>query len=70
MAKKSNIKFIGLALIIIGAGLMFWGYRMSDSVASQLTQAITGSDTDKVIAFYIAGVISMLAGLFVFLKNR
>jgi phosphate/sulfate permease len=39
--------------VVIGIGLAFWGYRLSGSVGSQITQAVTGSDTDKVMTFYI-----------------
>ncbi|EDZ62683.1 hypothetical protein SMGD1_2628 [Sulfurimonas gotlandica GD1] len=64
MAKKPNVKFLGIALIVLGVGLAFYGYQMSGSMSSKLSVAITGSDTDRVIAFYAAGAISILAGLF------
>ena len=50
MAKrsKSKMKIISIALMVIGVGLAFWGYQMSGSVGSKITQTITGSFTDKV----------------------
>ena len=60
MAKK----IIGLILVVVGIGLAYWGYRLSGSVGSQLTQAFTGSPTDKVMAFYIGGAASLVVGLF------
>jgi len=62
------MKIIGLAMLVIGIGLALWGYQLSDSVGSQITQAVTGSDTDKVMTLYITGVASFIVGLYLF-KN-
>ena len=71
MAKKSkpNMKVIGIVLIIVGAGLAFWGFQMSGSVGSKITRAISGSDTDKVMFAYIGGAASFVAGLFLLIKK-
>jgi len=55
---------IGLALIVLGIGLAIWGYQLSGSVGSELTQAITGSDTDKVMTLYISGAVSFVVGVY------
>jgi hypothetical protein len=55
--------------VVIGAGLALWGYQLSGSVGSQITQAVTGSDTDKVMIFYITGAISFVVGIYLFAKN-
>ncbi len=70
MAKGSatSMKIIGLVLIVLGTGLAIWGYQLSGSVGSQITQAVTGSDTDKVMTFYISGAVSFVVGLFLFNK--
>ena len=57
-------KIIGLILVVAGIGLAYWGYRMSGSLGSQLSQAFTGSPTDKVMACYIGGAVSLVVGLF------
>ena len=62
-------KIIGIALVVIGLGLAYWGYRLSGSVGSQITQAVTGSDTDKVMTFYIGGAVSLVVGLYLFIKK-
>lgn len=64
----STKKLSGIVLIVIGVGLAYWGYQISGSVGSQVTQAITGADTDKVMALYIAGAVSFVAGLYRFIK--
>jgi phosphate/sulfate permease len=71
MAKVSvtTTRIIGIALVVIGIGLAFWGYQLSDSVGSQITQAVTGSDTDKVMTFYITGAVSFVIGIYLSTKN-
>ena len=63
------MKVIGIALVVIGLGLAYWGYRLSGSPGSQITQAVTGSDTDKVMTFYIGGAVSLVVGLYLFIKK-
>ncbi len=71
MAKRSNssMQIISLALIIIGLGLAFWGYQMSGSVESQISQTLTGSHTDKVMMLFIGGAASFIVGLYLFVKK-
>ncbi|MGD8925501.1 MAG: DUF3185 family protein [Thioalkalispiraceae bacterium] len=71
MAKNtaSTIKILGIALVVIGVGLAFWGYQQSGGVGSQLSETITGSPTDKVMTLYIAGAASFVVGVFLFMKK-
>lgn len=62
-------KIIGIILLVTGAGLALWGYQLSGSVGSQVTQAVTGSDTDKVMTFYIIGAASFFVGIYLFAKK-
>ena len=66
MASSSTptAKVAGLALIVLGAGLIVWGYQLSDSIASQLTETLSGSMPDEVMIRYIGGAISLVVGLF------
>ncbi|HEY5140808.1 MAG TPA: DUF3185 family protein [Methylococcales bacterium] len=68
-SSMATTKIIGIALVVIGLGLVCWGYRLSGSVGSQITQAVTGSDTDKVMTFYISGAVSLVVGLYLFIKR-
>ncbi|MCD4758486.1 MAG: DUF3185 family protein [Arcobacteraceae bacterium] len=63
------MKIIGIALVVLGIGLAIWGYQLSGSVGSQVTQAVTGADTDKVMTYYIGGAVSFFVGMFLFRKN-
>ncbi|MAZ70814.1 MAG: DUF3185 family protein [Porticoccus sp.] len=69
MGSASTIKIIGLILLVVGAGLALWGYQLSESIGSEITQAVTGSETDKVMTLYIAGAASFVVGLYLFIKN-
>jgi uncharacterized protein YjeT (DUF2065 family) len=64
----TTMRIIGIALVVIGLGLAFWGYRLSGSVGSQLTQALSGSDT-KVMTFYISGAVSFVVGIYLLIKR-
>lgn len=66
---ESTIRVAGIILVVIGVGVAIWGYQLSDSLSSQITQAVTGSDTDKVMTFYIAGAVSFAVGLYLFTKR-
>ena len=71
MAKGSGttMNIIGIALVVAGIGLAIWGYQLSGSVGSQISKAVTGSDTDKVMTFYIAGAVSFVVGIFLSIKG-
>ncbi len=64
-----NKKIIGIVLAVVGAGLAYWGYRLSGGVGAQVTQAFTGSPTDRIMAFYIGGAVSLAVGLFLLFKK-
>lgn len=69
MRTRTTMKIIGISLVVLGIGLAMWGYQLSGSVGSQITWVVTGSDTDKVMTFYIAGAVSFVVGIYLFLKK-
>jgi cytosine/uracil/thiamine/allantoin permease len=69
MANSGVMKILGPALIVLGLGLGIWGYQLSGSVGEQVTQVVTGSNTDKVMMLYIGGAVSFIAGLFLVFKR-
>lgn len=71
MSKGSGLplRAVGIALLVLGAGLAFWGFQLSESVGSQVTELVTGSETDRVMMFYIGGAVSFAVGLYLFLKK-
>ena len=62
-------KISGIILVVIGLGLAYWGYQLSGGIGSQVTQAVTGSPTDRIMAFYIGGAVSFAVGLFLLIKK-
>lgn len=69
MRARTTMKIIAISLVVLGIGLAIWGYQLSGSVGSQITRGVTGSDTDKVMTFYIAGAVSFVVGIYLFLKK-
>ena len=68
-SSKKMMRAVGLAFLVVGAGLAIWGYQLSGSVGSQLTQVVTGSETDRVMTYYIAGAASFVVGLYLFFRK-
>jgi hypothetical protein len=65
----SQTKIIGIALVVLGLGLGFWGFQSSGSFGSQVSKAVTGSATDKVMTLYIGGAVSLVVGLYLLMKK-
>jgi hypothetical protein len=63
------MKAIGLALLVTGMGLAYWGYEISESLSSRITETVTGSPRDKVMQLYIGSVVSFVLGLVFFVKK-
>jgi hypothetical protein len=68
-SSAATMKIVGIALVVIGIGLAYWGYQLSGSVGSKITQVVTGSDTDKVMTFYISGAVCFVVGIFLSIKK-
>ncbi len=63
-------KLISIVLVVIGAGLLYWGYSESQSVASQVSEAFSGSPLDRVMYKYIGGAVALAAGLYLIFGKR
>jgi hypothetical protein len=67
-ASISPLKLAGIALIVLGIGLAFWGYDMSSSIGANINEALTGAEPDKVMMLYIGGAISFIVGIYLAVK--
>lgn len=63
------VKIIGIALIVLGIGLAFMGYQESESVASKVSEAVTGTGTDRSMTLLIGGIVSLVVGLLLTFKK-
>ncbi|MCK7546710.1 DUF3185 family protein [Marinobacter koreensis] len=57
-------KLIGLVLLVVGIGLLYFGYQASQSVGNQLTETLTGRFTDETMWYLIGGAAAAVAGAF------
>lgn len=62
-------RIIALTLIIFGGGLLVWGYQLSETFNNQLSIAISGASTDRVMYSYIGGAASFVVGLYLYFKK-
>lgn len=65
-----QLKLLAIILVVLGAALIIWGLNMSGSPANEVSRALTGSSMDEVVFRYIAGAVSLAAGLFLFLRKK
>lgn len=61
-------KTLGIALIVVGAGLVLWGAQKSEGLESKLSSAITGSYTDNVMVLFIGGAVCLALGAYLTFK--
>jgi hypothetical protein len=57
-------KAIGIVLIVLGAGLLIFGFMESDGLGAQMNELFTGSPPDRVIFMLIGGAVSLALGIF------
>ena len=68
--RAQRLKLLAIVLIVLGAALIVWGFNLSDSVTNEILRVFNGSSMDEVVYRYIAGAVSLAAGLFLFLKEK
>ena len=62
-------KPMSLALLVIGAILLFYGLKAGDSVSSDVSRAVSGTPTHETVWFLVGGVFAGLLGLFGLLRG-
>ncbi len=53
---------IGIALLVGGAVLLVFGLNASQSFASDVSEAFTGSPTDRSMWLLVSGAVAVVAG--------
>lgn len=63
-------KTISLVLLVLGVVLLIFGFNASESVASEVSEAVTGTPTDKSMWLIILGAVGVVAGGVGFFAGR
>ena len=63
-------KPLWIVLLLAGAALLIYGYNASNSMASETSEALTGSPTNKAMWMMIGGGAAALLGLIGLVGSR
>ncbi len=65
-----NNKVQGVVMLAAGGALLFWGYNITQSVSSQINQALNGAPPDKAMVMMVLGGVCAIFGFFKLFKLR
>jgi hypothetical protein len=65
----SNTKIIGIALLVLGAILLYFGINATEAPMEEVGEALTGRYSDDTMMYLIGGGVAAVAGLFLVLKK-
>jgi len=60
----ANSKLLGIILLVVGIGLLYFGYQSTQSVGGQVTETLTGRFADETMWYLIGGAAATAAGAF------
>jgi len=60
----ASSKLLGIVLLVVGIGLLYFGYQSTQSVGGQVTKTLTGRFTDETMWYLIGGAAAAAAGAF------
>lgn len=63
-------KTISLVFLVVGVVLLIYGLNASDSVASSVSEAVTGTPTDRSMWLIILGAVGVVVGGVGFFAGR
>lgn len=66
----SIARLLGIALIILGAVLLFFGMQSTDSVGEKIVEGVTGRYSDGTMGYIIGGAVSGVVGLALLVFGR
>lgn len=59
----SKNQIVGLALLVVGAILLYFGYQASQSMGEQVVESFTGRFTDSTTWYFVLGAVAVVVGL-------
>jgi len=65
-----STKLVGIVLLVVGIGLLYFGFQSTQSVTNQVAESLTCRFTDETMWYLIGGAAATVAGAFLaFLKK-
>jgi membrane protease YdiL (CAAX protease family) len=55
-------RILGIALLVVGIILIFFGIQSGDSLANQMSETFTGTPTDRTMWYWIGGIVLAIVG--------
>ncbi len=55
-------KTISIVFLVVGVVLLVYGFNAANSFASNVSEAVTGTPTDRSMWFIILGVVGVVVG--------
>ncbi|MEX0707448.1 MAG: DUF3185 family protein [Woeseia sp.] len=59
----SKNQIVGLALLVVGVILLYFGYQASQSMGEQVVESFTGRFTDSTTWYFVLGAVAIVVGL-------
>lgn len=56
-------QIMGIALLVAGLIVLFFGWQSSQSVGEQLVETVTGRYTDNTMWYFIGGAVASVVGI-------
>lgn len=63
-------QIIALALLVVAAALLYFGYTASQGVGEQLHETFMGRFTDSTVWYFVLGAAAGIAGLGLLVRGR
>lgn len=65
----SRKKIIGIACLVAGVALLYFGYNASQSLTESVSETLTGRYTDETMVMLIGGAVAAVVGLGLLFKR-
>lgn len=66
----STNKIIGIILLIVGAGLLFFGLQATGSLTEEVHETLTGRFTDTTTWYLLGGGAAVVVGIVMLARGR
>lgn len=60
---------LGIALLVVGLILLYFGYNASESITEGVTEAVTGRYSDETMYYLIGGAVASIVGLVMLVRK-